>query len=424
MNCNFFSKVIKIRMLRTRVFYFFILIKVSSCTSTAEVFFQDVVDTSDKEITFQEKKIFSFDKSGVYFSNDFEGARLNNVTQKNDSSFILKVLPENIPINPSPFYAFKVMSNTKKRINLEFDYPDGYKHRYIPKIYSENKWSIADTLSFIEIDNKSILKVVVENKSKIISGQELNSSSIVYDWVEYLIKDKREFVSFIKIGKTKLKRPFMVIDINKNETIEKPIIVLITRQHPPEVTGYFAFQSFLSTILEESDLSSKFLNRYRILAFPLMNPDGVDLGHWRHNSGGVDLNRDWSVYNQKEIKTTVDFISKTLKKNNSKLILGLDFHSTYYDVFYTNIERWSTSMPFFLDEWFLSLENSIPNYKVNEQPSISKQPVSKGWFLNAHKAVGVVYEIGDNTPRDRIKIIGRESARSMMKIMIEGKSGR
>ena len=411
-------------MLRTRVFYFFILIKVSSCTSTAEVFFQDVVDTSDKEITFQEKKIFSFDKSGVYFSNDFEGARLNNVTQKNDSSFILKILPENIPINPSPFYAFKVMSNTKKRINLEFDYPDGYKHRYIPKIYSENKWSIADTLSFIEIDNKSILKVVVENKSKIISGQELNSSSIVYDWVEDLIKDKREFVSFIKIGKTKLKRPFMVIDINKNETIEKPIIVLITRQHPPEVTGYFAFQSFLSTILEESDLSYKFLNRYRILAFPLMNPDGVDLGHWRHNSGGVDLNRDWSVYNQKEIKTTVDFISKTLKKNNSKLILGLDFHSTYYDVFYTNIERWSTSMPFFLDEWFLSLENSIPNYKVNEQPSISKQPVSKGWFLNAHKAVGVVYEIGDNTPRDRIKIIGRESARSMMKIMIEGKSGR
>ena len=411
-------------MLKTRVFYFFILIKVSSCTSTAEVFFQDVVDTSDKEIKFQEKKIFSFDKSGVYFSNDFEGARLNNVTQKNDSSFILKVLPENIPINPSPFYAFEVLSNTTKRINLEFDYPDGFKHRYIPKIYSENKWSIADTLSFIEIDNKSILKVVVENKSKIISGQELNSSSIVYDWVENLIEDRRDFVSFKKIGKTKLKRPFMVIDINKNQTKEKPIIVLITRQHPPEVTGYFAFQSFLSTILEESDLSSKFLNRYRILAFPLMNPDGVDLGHWRHNSGGVDLNRDWSVYNQKEIKTTVDFISKTLKKNNSKLILGLDFHSTYYDVFYTNIERLSTSMPFFLDEWFSSLENSIPNFKVNEQPSTSMQPVSKGWFLNAHKAVGVVYEIGDNTPKDRIKLVGRESAKSMMKIMLEGKSGR
>lgn len=412
------------QIFKAKVFYFFILITTVSCTSTAEVFFQDVVDTSDKEIKFQEKKIFSFDKSGVYFSNDFDGARLNNVIQKNDSTFILSVLPENIPINPSPYYAFKVISNTTKRINLEFDYPYGYKHRYIPKIYFENKWSIADTLSFIETNNKSILKVVVGNKSKIISAQELNSSSIVYEWVEELIKDKRDFVSFKKIGKTKLKRPFMVIDINKNEAKQKPTIVLITRQHPPEVTGYFAFQSFLSSILEESDLSSKFLNRYRILAFPMMNPDGVDLGHWRHNSGGVDLNRDWSAYNQKEIKTTVDFISKTLRENKSNLILGLDFHSTYYDVFYTNIERSSTSMPLFLDEWFLSLENSIPNYKVNEQPSTSMQPVSKGWFLNAHKAVGVVYEIGDNTPRDRIKLIGRESAKSMMRIMLEGKSGR
>ena len=120
-------------------------------------------------------------------------------------------------------------------------------------------------------------------------------------------------MSFNKIGKSKLKRPFMVIDINKGNSREKPVVVLITRQHPPEVTGYLAFKSYLSTILDESDLSSAFLEKFRVLAFPLMNPDGVDLGHWRHNAGGIDLNRDWSAYNQKEIKTTVDFISKTLK---------------------------------------------------------------------------------------------------------------
>jgi hypothetical protein len=241
----------------------------------------------------------------------------------------------------------------------------------------------------------------------------------VYSWVDSIIKDKKKYVSFNQIGKTKLKRPFMVIDINKGKKEKKPIVVLITRQHPPEVTGYFAFQSFLLTILEENNLSSRFLEKYRILAFPLMNPDGVDLGNWRHNAGGVDLNRDWSSYNQKETKNTVNFISKTLKKNHSKLVLGLDFHSTYYDVFYTNQERISTSMPNFIDEWFSSLENTIPNYKVNEKSSKSKQPVSKGWFLNAHKAVGITYEIGDNTPRDRIRLIGKKSAISMMKVMLE-----
>ena len=149
-----------------------------------------------------------------------------------------------------------------------------------------------------------------------------------------------------------------------------------------------------------------------------MNPDGVDLGHWRHNAGGVDTNRDWSFYNQPEIKTTVDYITKILNKNNSKLLLGLDFHSTYYDVFYTNTERKLTALPEFLPKWFSSLEERIPEYKVNEKPSNSKQPTSKGWFLYAHKAVGVTYEIGDDTPRDRIKLIGKESAQAMMRILI------
>jgi len=402
-------------MLKIHINLIFLCYLLIGCVSTKKVFFEDIVDTNDKAISIQDKKVFSFDKSGVYFSNRFQGARLNDVEKENDSTFLLFINPENEPINLSPFYAFKVWSKSPRNISVKFNYPKGYSHRYIPKILSEGKWEITDSISF----NKNILKLNISKNSKIVSGQELNSSNTVYSWVNRIIKDKKKYVHFKEIGKTKLKRRFMVIDINKGKKEKKPIVVLITRQHPPEVTGYFAFQSFLLTILEENNLSSRFLEKYRILAFPLMNPDGVDLGNWRHNAGGVDLNRDWSSYNQKEIKNTVDFISKTLKKNHSKLILGLDFHSTYYDIFYTNQERISTSMPNFIDEWFSSLENTIPNYKVNEKSSKSKQPVSKGWFLNAHKAVGITYEIGDDTPRDRIRLIGKKSSISMMKVMLE-----
>ncbi len=402
-------------MLRIRIVIIFLCYLLIGCATTNKVFFEDPVNTKNKSISVQEKKVFSFDESGVYFSNDFQGARLNGVNKENDSTFILSFNPENEPINLSPFYAFKVWSKSPKNINVKFSYPPGYSHRYIPKILFEGNWKITDSLSF----NENVLKLNVNENSKIVSGQELKTSNLVYSWVNNLIKNKKNYVSFKEIGKTKLKRPFMVIDINKGEIEKKSIVVLITRQHPPEVTGYFAFQSFLSTILEENDLSSRFLEKFRILAFPLMNPDGVDLGHWRHNAGGVDLNRDWSVYNQKEIKNTVDFISKAIKKHNSKLVLGLDFHSTYYDVFYTNQERASTSMPNFLDQWFSCLEKTIPDYKVNEKSSKSKQPVSKGWFINAHKAVGITYEIGDNTPRERIKLIGKKSATSMMKVMLD-----
>ena len=82
-----------------------------------------------------------------------------------------------------------------------------------------------------------------------------------------------------------------------------------------------------------------------------------------------------------------------LKKNNSKLILGLAFHSTYYDVFYTNEERKETALPEFLPKWFSDLEKRIPNYKVNEKASNSKQPVSKGWFLRFYLIFSSAYLI-------------------------------
>jgi hypothetical protein len=99
--------------------------------------------------------------------------------------------------------------------------------------------------------------------------------------------------------------------------------------------------------------------------------------------------------------------------------LGLDFHSTYEDVFYTNKIREKTTLPNFIEEWFVALEENIPNYKVNEKSSNSTKPVSKGWFLYGQKAVGITYEIGDATPRDKIKLVGRITAEEMMKILIK-----
>jgi hypothetical protein len=401
--------------------HYIIFYLLTSCISTPKVIFKEYVDTKTRSISFQKKKIFSFDESGVYFSNDFEGARLNNINQLNDSTFVLTILPENRPINPSPFYAFKIWGSSSRKVLLRFKYPYGHKHRYTPKIKSNGIWKIVDSLNFQSDQNISSLILTINETPKIVSGQELHTSSIIYDWANDLVEGKENYVKFKKIGKTKLNRPFKVLDIYKGLPKNKPVIVLLTRQHPPEVTGYFAFKAFLETILKKNKLSSSFLDNYRILAFPLMNPDGVDLGHWRHNAGGVDTNRDWSLYNQPEIKITVDYITKVLNKNNSRLILGLDFHSTYYDVFYTNLERKLTALPEFLPKWFSSLEEKIPEYKVNEKPSNSKQPTSKGWFLNAHKAVGVTYEIGDDTPRDRIKLIGKESAQSMMRVLINSK---
>jgi len=99
--------------------------------------------------------------------------------------------------------------------------------------------------------------------------------------------------------------------------------------------------------------------------------------------------------------------------------MGLDFHSTYYDVFYTNVERESTPYPKFLDHWFEGMEKNISNYKINEKASNSTQPVSKGWLLYANNAIGVTYEIGDETSREKIDLIGKTSAKVLMNLLTD-----
>jgi murein tripeptide amidase MpaA len=70
-----------------------------------------------------------------------------------------------------------------------------------------------------------------------------------------------------------------VLFSHNNKHNQKDIIVLLTRQQPPESTSSYAFQYVIGKILEETQISKKILDKCQIIAFPIMNPDEVDLSH-------------------------------------------------------------------------------------------------------------------------------------------------
>ncbi len=389
-----------------------------ACSGVKNVKFETPVDTSTRPIVKQIKKTYKLDQLGVYASNEFDGARLNGFEIKNDSTAIAIINPENIPINNSAYYAFKLWGDKEKPLYITFKYPKGFKHRYIPKIKQSGFWKKMDSTAIYIKDTITTVKVNIGKTPILIAAQEVQSSKDVKKWY-YGLTSGISYINKNIIGKTVQGRDITVLDINKPSNKNKRLVVLLTRQHPPEVTGYFAFQYFLETILNNSRLSKDFLDSHRVLAFPLMNPDGVDMGHWRHNANGVDTNRDWSKYKQPEIRAVVRYIENVKRKENMELLIGLDFHSTWYDVFYTNKKREGTSSPNFIHDWFAALEKQIDGYKVNEQSGNSKKPVSKGWFLYGHNAVGITYEIGDSTPKTEIENIGVISANEMMKILLK-----
>lgn len=379
--------------------------------------FSRPVDTRTKPINYQTKQVYQLESRGLYVDNRFDGARVNDCRLNGDTVQIT-IEAENQPINPSPYYGFKIWSDRPQQVLLELNYPKG-RHRYFPKLSSDGQnWERIDSADFqLAADSvNAYLTIELSPDTLWIVAQELNTSTHVKNWC--LDKKAHPDVSFSTVGKSKLNRDLFHLEIGRGDPRKKEAILIISRQHPPEVTGYLAMQAFVEAILEDTPIANAFRSKFRILVFPLMNPDGVDLGHWRHNVGGVDLNRDWAFYHQPEVKQVADFFVNTLRKNKNKAVLGLDFHSTWDDVFYTMTDETPARIKGFKDYWLQGIDQAFPAYTPRDAPSAALTPTSKNWFATQLLADAVTYEIGDDTPREFIKEKGRVSAYEMMKLLI------
>ena len=405
--------------LHLKIFSFILFtILISSCSIVKPVIAEKPFDTSNKKIFLQEKRIFNLQNIGVQLSNNFDAARLNNAEEINDTIISVSIYPENAPINNSAHYAFKIWAKNPKTTYIQFKYPKDYEHRYIPKIKTTtSEWAPLSSENIMLIDSVYTIKLQLSKEPLTVAAQEIITSTDTKNWYSKIIQANADFVHFKTIGKSVLGRDLPMLDIYNGDAESKDIVVLLSRQHPPEVTGFMAFQSFLETVLQNDEVSKSFFSKYRLLVFPIVNPDGVDLGHWRHNANGIDLNRDWGYYRQPEVKAVTKAIVKASKKSKGKVVLGIDFHSTQEDLYYTSHTLEGTTIPNFYDDWFSKIDATFPNYTPNEIRDDSTQPVSKGWFLSYFKATAITYEIGDETPRDFVKEKARVAAIEMMKIL-------
>lgn len=345
----------------------------------------------------------------------FETGNLGLCTVEADGSFTLRLIPEDPPpINPSAWFAFRASGEAGETVSVRLETADGFA-RYWPKTSTDGRhWTPLPPAQVAPNARQSrwmTFHFELDGAYRWVAGQEIIDSWDYQHWIGQL--ETRSGIEASLLGQSVEGRPLYLV-----ETPERPeFVLLIGRQHPPEVTGAIAMRTFVETVLADTELATRFRDRFQLGIVPLMNPDGVAGGHWRHNAGGKDMNRDWGPFEQPEPRALMRWV-ESQEAAGRQLRLLVDFHSTFEDLFYTPPVE--TNPPDFSSEWLAAARLRLDDFPFKHvPPKDMEQANSKNFFYSSRGIPAVTYESGDETDREALRQAAVVFAEEMMKTLLD-----
>ena len=351
--------------------------------------------------------------------DDFAGARRGQCEVLSSDHVRLTISPENDGyINDSPWYAFRVVPNANSSATITLRYSRGH-HRYSPKISHDGvHWSALDA-SDVKISHrrgKATITITTGVEPFWIAGQEIITPLFYGIWNNEIASEGAAELSILGLSQSEI--PVWMLNANPAAA---DVLLLIGRQHPPEVTGAIAFFAFYETLLADSELAAKFRQHFNIIAVPLLNPDGVIGGNWRHNLSGTDLNRDWGPFKQPETLLIKELLDQ-LDASGKNIRVFLDFHSTNRNVFYIQDKVNPTKPLQFTRTWLENARPRIKDYDFSyEENTVDAIGVSKNYMYKRYGIPSTTYEVNDEIDRNAIRQAATVFAEELMLLMMEQK---
>ena len=284
------------------------------------------------------------------------------------------------------------------------------RHRCAPKWQGQGD---PTALSVAVAKDGSSVSIALPSGEGFVSGQPLLTASFYEKQLGQLVD---EGGSRIILGRSHGGRPVEAVRLGHANAPR--LVVLLGRQHPPEVTGVMAMDAFSLQTAKLVRSGAIDPAEFQFLIVLLLNPDGVARGHWRANLGGVDLNRDWGTFSQPETKAVGDWLSKLTA--GVKPLLMLDFHSTNRNLFYVQGDEGSAQGKAFLTAWLSGKENVFEGYpfKIEPRDTNSGSGTTKNWFNATYGIPAFTYEVGDDADPAAVRTEAEALAQDMIPALV------
>lgn len=344
---------------------------------------------------------------------DFDGAAPARCVIGTGRNFTLLITPEHAPpINPSPWYGFRYQTDgAADPVTVTLRYLGG-RHRYAPK-WSDGKGSWRELPSTPVEEGKGAAFQLPPGKG-VIAAQEIitpaDTMAAMQRWSA--VSGAKSFT----LGQSLDGRPINAIRLGRADAPR--LVILIGRQHPPEVTGAVAMQAFVDALVDDAAGKPATPADLQFLIVPMLNPDGTARGHWRANRGAVDLNRDWGPFTQPEtraVKAWLDALPPAVRP-----VLMVDFHSTGRNLFYVQGDAEATAeQKRFVAAWLGGQEKALAGYPFTIEPTNANpgSGTSKNWFHATYRIPAITYEVADTADRAATRSAAKTLAHRLLTVL-------
>ena len=334
---------------------------------------------------------------------DFAGASRSACSVTGERDFTLLVTPEHAPpINPSPWYAFRYEAAGDAPVSVTLRYLGG-DHRYVPKLAAKaGEWREVPVET--AADGSSAVLRLPPGQGVVAAQEIVTPDDAAADLARWSAVSGAPVFT---LGRSHDGRPIGAIRLGRADAPH--LVILLGRQHPPEVTGALAMTAFVDALAARAAS----LGDVQVLVVPMLNPDGVVRGHWRANRGAIDINRDWGDFTQPEtraVKVWLDALPTAVRP-----VLMVDFHSTARNLFYVQGDEASPAQKRFLAAWLEGREQAVPGYSFTIEPRNANpgSGTAKNWFHASYAIPAYTYEVADTADRGATRKAAQELAASL-----------